>query len=74
MTSKKALHTIAFNTQMVGMNFGDELRCIEKDLKRLETLERYLVKWLELLQTDGINSKSMVINDIQFLLKEQDNE
>ena len=31
-----------------------------------ETLER----WLELLSTDGIDSKNMVANDIQYILKE----
>ena len=31
-----------------------------------ETLER----WLDLLSTDGIDSKNMVANDIQHLLKE----
>lgn len=34
-----------------------------------------LQRWLELLETDGINSKSMVANDIQYLLEEMvDNE
>lgn len=27
-------------------------------------------RWLDLLETDGINSKSMVANDIQAILKE----
>lgn len=35
-----------------------------------ETLER----WLELLETDGIDSKNMVANDIQSILKELRNE
>lgn len=46
-------------------------RCevIEKALQRLEVLESYLVRWNDLLKIDGINSKSMVLNDIQYLLK-----
>ena len=40
----------------------------EKEIKR--TLER----WLDLLETDGINSKSMVANDIQAILKEIKND
>ena len=38
-----------------------------------ETLECWLEllkRWLELLSTDGCNSKSMVINDIQYLLED----
>ena len=38
-----------------------------------ETLECWLELlklWLELLSTDGCNSKSMVINDIQYLLED----
>ena len=35
----EALHTIAFNTQINGMNFGDELRTIEKALQRLEAID-----------------------------------
>lgn len=39
------------------------------DLKRLKQLDNYLVKWQELLSHDGLNTKTMVRNDIQFLLK-----
>ena len=42
----------------------------EQELKeRLEMLERYLDKWYELLKVDGYNTKQMVKNDIQFLIK-----
>ena len=34
-----ALHTIAFNTQINGMNFGDELRTIKEALIELQELE-----------------------------------
>lgn len=33
-------------------------------------LKETLNRWLDLLQADGCNSKSMVMNDIQYLLKE----
>lgn len=36
----EALHTIAFNTQINGMNFGNELRIIEKELKILEIIKK----------------------------------
>lgn len=36
---EEALHTIAFNTQINGMNFGNELRTIEQALQRLESIE-----------------------------------
>lgn len=36
----------------------------------LGNIELKLERWLELLETDGINSKSMVANDIQQVLKE----
>ena len=45
---------------------------IKSALKVLETIKHKLERWLELLQTDGINSKSIVMNDIQYLLKEED--
>jgi len=35
----EALHTIAFNTQINGLNFGDELRIIEQALQRLEAID-----------------------------------
>lgn len=42
----------------------------EQEMKeRLEMLERYLDKWYELLKVDGYNTKQMVKNDIQFLIK-----
>lgn len=39
--------------------------------ERLEKLERYLDKWNEQLGIDGVNSKGMVRNDIQYLIKER---
>ena len=35
----EALHTIAFNTQFNGMNFGNELRTIERYLQALDTIK-----------------------------------
>ena len=37
--------------------------------ERLKMLEGYLDKWYELLKVDGFNTKQMVKNDIQFLIK-----
>ena len=31
----------------------------------------YMIKWQDQLKIDGVNSKGMVLNDIQFLLKEK---
>lgn len=39
--------------------------------ERLEKLEKYLDKWNEQLGVSGVNSKSMVRNDIQYLIKER---
>jgi len=39
-------------------------------LKELQKARRYHIKWYEQLSIDGCNSKQMVRNDIQFLLKE----
>ena len=33
-------------------------------------LKSYLAKWKKQLQVEGVNSKSMVLNDIQYLLNE----
>lgn len=48
----------------------DEFRNIEKELIFADTMKHKLERWLDLLQADGINSKNMVMNDIQYLLKE----
>ena len=59
------------NTQFEEPYSKNLLRAENKELK--ENNARFLKKcerWLELLKTDGINSKSMVANDIQHLLKE----
>ena len=41
------------------------------DGDRLIKLEKYLDKWNEQLAISGVNSKSMVRNDIQYLIKER---
>lgn len=38
--------------------------------KYCRLLISYLVKWSVELKVDGVNSKGMVLNDIQYLLKE----
>ncbi len=50
----------------------DFYKTIKADLKRLKQLDKYLVKWKELLSHDGLNTKTMVRNDIQYLLKEKE--
>lgn len=40
----------------------------------IETIDSYLKKWSQQLKISGVNSKSMVLNDIQFLLKEKENK
>ena len=37
----------------------------------IQVIHRYLQKWSQQLKIDGVNSKSMVLNDIKFLLKEK---
>jgi len=57
----------------IGQHYGFiKQRCevIETELKNYEKVKRKLNRWLELLHTDGINSKCMVANDIQALLEE----
>ena len=44
------------------------------DSDRLIKLEKYLDKWSEQLAISGVNSKSMVRNDIQYLIKERLND
>lgn len=39
-----------------------------------EKLKNQLKRWLDLLESDGCNSKCMVANDIERLLEELDNE
>lgn len=40
----------------------------------IETIDSYLKKWSQQLKISGVNSKAMVLNDIQFLLKEKENK
>lgn len=47
----------SWNKKAINMSVDDFLK---------ETLSR----WLELLETDGIDSKNMVANDIQHILEE----
>jgi len=48
-----------------------EIRIVgSEDSKKLELILEYLIKWEEQLAVDGVNSKSMVRNDIGYLLKE----
>lgn len=37
-------------------------------------IKRHLEHIVELLKIDGINSKKMALNDLQYLLKELENE
>lgn len=50
--------------------FKEELDYFETIEKILNRIESNLNRWYELLKTDGINSKLMVANDIQAVLKE----
>lgn len=48
------------------------LKVIEDSIKQkddtIQALKEYLIKWDDMLQLDGVNSKSMVRNDIRHLL------
>ena len=48
------------------------LQVIKDSIKQkddtIQALKEYLIKWNDMLQVDGANSKSMVRNDIQHLL------
>ena len=43
---------------------------LEEILKENQKLKSNLTRWLELLETDGIDSKNMVATDIQHILEE----
>lgn len=49
---------------------NESATCIEA-IAFLKTIHSYLQKWSQQLKIDGVNSKSMVLNDIKFLLKEK---
>ena len=64
-----ALVELAINQK--GLNQAQEdLDYYESINKILKIIPSKLERWLELLESDGINSKNMVMNDIQYLLKE----
>ena len=73
MSDLRELSFKIINRSVYGIVCDDKLReQIEQELK--EEIKKFyqpkLERWLELLSTDGCNSKSMVMNDIQFMLKE----
>lgn len=47
-----------------------EQAIIKESRRVVREIPAKLERWLELLRTDGINSKCMVANDIQYMLKE----
>ena len=47
-----------------------EQAIIKESRRVIKEIPTKLERWLELLRTDGINSKTMVANDIQYILKE----
>lgn len=60
-----------FNSVMDHPANKKQLKMYEEELDYFETIEKilnriesHLDRWLELLKTDGVNSKSMVRNDI----------
>lgn len=63
-----------FNDKDLMDMFNDEAKqdvnLLKNACKITDKIESYLNRWYELLKTDGINSKLMVANDIQALLKE----
>ena len=75
----EALNTIKVLEYFIDMkeanqlDYGDEyIKClaIENELIFADFMKRNLQRWLELLETDGIDSKNMVACDIQAILKE----
>ena len=52
----------------------EAIEYVKSKIERLNRLENYLDKWNKQLGIDGVNSKSMVANDIQHLIKERNNE
>lgn len=49
--------------------YEPEISEIEKELIFADTIKHKLERWLELLETDGIDSKNMVATDIQHILE-----
>ena len=68
----KILEMVKLLCEYEGGEYETELYpVIESKFKRLELLESYLDKWEEQLKIDGVNSKGMVLNDIQYLINER---
>ena len=69
MKGIEALNTIITDRKRLGIEFGKEAIVISKELVEKESLERYLLKWKELLSKDLMNSKKIVLEDIKSLIK-----
>ena len=54
-------------TYMDDFDKDKEIEVLKQAVLRLDQLERKLDRWAELLKCDGVNSKTMVANDIQFM-------
>lgn len=56
------------------MEDTQEFKIISARLAMYDELKSKLVRWMELLKQDGLNTKSIVYNDMQYYLKEKENE
>lgn len=77
---KESMNRIIRSHQLAMLELGvaddtitkEALEKVNKGVSRLEMLERYLDKWNNQLNTDSVNSKLTIANDIRFLVNIRD--
>jgi hypothetical protein len=72
MTSKKFIENELVNS--LSQWHIDKFKQVLEDLENYDKIVPYLYKWYEQLAINGCNTKQMVRNDIQYLLKVIENK
>ena len=63
-TIKELIRLLDKKDTWIGIDLNLSLKDLSLDILKL------FERWIQLLETEGVNSKSMVMNDLQYYIKE----
>ena len=63
-TMKALIRLLDKKDTWIGIDLNLSLKDLSLDILKL------FERWIQLLETEGVNSKSMVMNDLQYYIKE----
>ena len=63
-TIKELIRLLDKKDTWIGIDLNLSLKDLSLDILKL------FERWIQLLETEGVNSKSMVMNDLQYYVKE----